>query len=498
MKLKIEQEKAWAGTESSLKAALDASEAASARMAAGEYPEDQNEDKPRLLEVSDEGVAVVQIKGPLNNDQGFWNEIFGMTGYPEIRDALIHAANDQSVKSIMLDIDSGGGAVSGVADTAQLIRMINDKVKPVVAFTDGMMASAAYWLGAAAGKVHAGKTAVVGSIGVLSTHKEYSQALKDRGVGVTVVRAGKYKALANSVEKLTDEGKQQIQQVVDAAYTVFVEHVASMRGQTFDYTDQHMAQGREFVGEAAVNAGLVDSISTFDAVFGQLKENAIDSSKSFMENRVKPNSPFVGESGVQLSGEHDMKKALTAQDIAAIAAGAPVAAPAAADTATPAVDATALAEAQATVTVEEGAEEPAPAASATAENPDNSASAVQLLTAQLKEKDESLIQAHVTISQMRAELDKMSATHGPLVKIAASAVNNLRVAMNGTALNMEAADPAQLLAEHASLTEQFTQKFKVGGVAAVSADQPLKTGAVASDALTQARLAAVRPTRKGA
>ena len=215
-----------------------------------------------------------------------------------------------------------------------------------------------------------------------------------------------------------------------------------------------------------------------------------------MDNRNKPNSQLVGESGVQLSEEDDMKKSLTAQDIAAIAAGA-----AASQEAALAITETAAEsiEQVADQTSEQVADATdAEAMSEGVKNTDNSAAAVQLLTAQLKEKDESLIQAHVTISQMRAELDKTKATHGPLVKIAASAVNNLRVAMNCGALDMEAADPAQLLAEHASLSEQFVQKFKVGGVAAVNADQSLKIGTVGSDALTQARLAAVRPTRKGA
>ena len=70
----------------------------------------------------------------------------------------------------------------------KLIRLVNDKVKPVTAFTDGAMFSAAYYLGSSASEVTPAITRV-GSIGVIATHMEQSQFLKDMGIGVTVIRA---------------------------------------------------------------------------------------------------------------------------------------------------------------------------------------------------------------------------------------------------------------------------------------------------------------------
>ena len=149
---RVTEEKVWAGTEASLHAALDAEEARATRMAAGERMGDRDRETSRLLAIDDAGVATISIKGSLTNDgDSDWNEWMGMTGYPEIRDAMISAATDTSVQHIILDIDSGGGAVSGVDDTAKLIRLVHDNVKPVTAFTDGSMYSAAYWLGPPAG-----------------------------------------------------------------------------------------------------------------------------------------------------------------------------------------------------------------------------------------------------------------------------------------------------------------------------------------------------------
>lgn len=476
MAMKIQEERVWAGTETSLKTALEADEAIAKQLAAGQYEQDgEEEERPRLLEIQN-GIAVISIKGSLNNDSGFWNEVYGMTGYPEIRDALIAAVNDPEVKQILLDIDSGGGAVSGVSDTGNLIRMINDHVKPVTTFTDGTMASAAYWLGCSAGEVYSGRTAVVGSIGVISTHKEYSKMYADAGIGITVVRAGQYKALANSVEPLSPEGKKQIQQVVDAAYQVFVEHVAEMRGYAYTYADETMAQGQEFVGEAAVKCGLVNSLSTFDEVIGALQAKVIDASNNFMDNRGKPKMPMMGHGGTQLSGEQDMsKQALTAQAIAAIASGAT-----AATASTPTIDVPngdgitnvqPVEGAAPVVTAPVENQEPVAAntESAVQTNIDISAATVQLLKEQLAAKDDALLKANVQSSKLEEALAAATASQAPLMAIVCKATANIQVALGGSALDMSAMTPEALVAEHARLEGQFVTKFKAGGVAAVSA-----------------------------
>ena len=181
----------WAGTEASLDAFLKAQEK-SLDLKASDYDDDdddEDESIPHLLEVHG-NVGVVSIKGPLTNSDSFWNRLFGITSYNDIRAAIIAAASDTEVNAILLDIDSGGGAVNGVMDTASLIRMVNDKVKPVVSFSDGTMASAAYWLGMSAGEVNVSRTAVAGSIGVITTHMEKSKMLKDEGTRSLLARVG--------------------------------------------------------------------------------------------------------------------------------------------------------------------------------------------------------------------------------------------------------------------------------------------------------------------
>ncbi len=491
---RVTEEKVWAGTEASLHAALDAEEARATRMAAGDRISDKDRETPRLLSVDADGVATISVKGPLTNDgDAIWNEWMGMTGYPEIRDAMISAATDTSVQHIILDIDSGGGAVSGVDDTAKLIRLVHDNVKPVTAFTDGSMYSAAYWLGSSAGEVYASKAAGMGSIGVIATHMERSEMLKEAGIGVTVVRAGKYKALANGVEKLSEEGKAQIQAGVDAAYKIFVGHVAEMRGKSYEFADSVMAQGREFYGQAGADAGLVDGIKSFDQVMSDVKRNLVDPS---IKTAYTPGKQTSGLRVEKDNGENGMgmkvRKALSEQDIAALAAGATLEADQAPGTGTQAeTDVAAQVEdVEVSAQVETSDEASAEGTGVgQAAEVDASAGALKFVADQLKAAQDELVASKIEASKLKDKLEMLEAVVEPLKDIAAKATNNMRVALGGSLIDMSASSPAQILAEHVAVSASFASKFKVGGVSATNVEEQVKKPAVGASHMARVNAA---------
>ncbi len=442
----------WAGSEHSLAVAVEAHN----RIMAGPVSADDDEDDDAYLLSVQGGIGVVSVRGPLTNRDSFWNRYFGVTSYADIRRALVAAASRSDIQGILLDIDSGGGAVSGVADTSDLIKAIDKDVKPVWAFADGTMASAAYWIGSSARKVFSSKTSLVGSIGVIVTHMEYSKALKEAGVGVTVMRAGEYKALVNSVEPLSDTAARQMQDQLNAAYGIFIEHVADARGTTVNLADQRMGQGREFFGEQAHAAGLVDGISTFDSVLGEFQKQTLDSRQGTLSNYGK------------YSVGHEMKQALTPQTIAAIAAGAAVqaAAPAAtADPVTPAADTPAgtVASTETPATATAATEAPAPSGSANGD-------LVTYLQSQLTAAQEANVNLRVELSAAQASVQSMKASHEELVKIAGASVSNMKVALGHAAIDPLKMSVEALLAEHAATAETFQSRFKAGGVAAVSSE----------------------------
>ena len=439
----------WAGTEHSLALAMEAHD----RMMAGAFSDDEEDDDDEVpFNYSVQGdVGIIAIKGSLTNRDVWYNRYLGVTSYADIRKALMYAASSD-VKAIVLDIDSGGGAVSGVADAGNLIKLVDQSVKPVYAFTDGAMCSAAYWLGCSAREVYSSNVSTVGSIGVIATHMEYSKALKDAGVGVTVVRAGEFKALANSVEPLSDKAKTQLQNQLNAAYGVFLEHVADCRKTTVNLCDANMAQGREFFGKEALAAGLVDGIETFDSMMNRVVSKLLDN-----ENHSYNNSGNY-QRGIDMT-----KKALTETDIAALAAGVDL--DAAADPAVEGDESTTEAASTETEAVATTAE-----VTATEEKKhDKQASVVSFLQAQVKEKDTEILNLSIEVKGFKDKVASIEATHNGLTDVVRKAVAGMKVRMGASNVDLSALSAQELLADYAATSEAFLKTFKAGGVAAVDA-----------------------------
>ena len=441
----------WAGTEHSLALAMEAHD----RMMAGAFSDDEEDDDddevPFNYSVQGD-VGIIAIKGSLTNRDAWYNRYLGITSYADIRNALMYAAQDSGVKAIVLDIDSGGGAVSGVADAGNLIKLVDQSVKPVYAFTDGAMCSAAYWLGCSAREVYSSNVSTVGSIGVIATHMEYSKALKDAGVGVTVVRAGEFKALANSVEPLSDKAKTQLQNQLNAAYGVFLDHVADCRKTTVNLCDANMAQGREFFGKEALAAGLVDGIETFDSMMSKVEMKLLDIEKHSNNNLGNY------QRGIDMG-----KKALTETDIAALAAGVDL--DAAADPVVEGNESTT----EAASTEAEAVETTAEVTETEEKKHDNQASVVSFLQAQVKEKDTEILNLSIEVKGFKDKVASIEATHNGLTDVVRKAVAGMKVRMGASNVDLSALSAQELLADYAATSEAFLKTFKAGGVAAVDA-----------------------------
>jgi signal peptide peptidase SppA len=219
------------------------------------------------------GVAVLSIEGVMAPKANLFMRISGGASTQMIADQVGAAAADNGVRSILLVIDSPGGSVLGTPELGQAIREAAAST-PVVARCDGVMASAAYWAGSAANAVYiTGPTVMAGNIGVVGTHTDTSVADARSGIKKTEITAGKYKRIASSLEPLTPEGRASMQEQVDYLYSIFVDVVAENRGVDVQTVLDHMADGRVFIGQQAIDAGLVDGVSTLDALIGQMASN---------------------------------------------------------------------------------------------------------------------------------------------------------------------------------------------------------------------------------
>ena len=217
-----------------------------------------------------DNVAVITAHGVVAKRANMFMQISGGVSTEILADQIQAALDNPSVKALILDIDSPGGTVDGTFELADgLFNSRGDK--PIVALANGLMASAAYAFGAATDAIYmTGPTTHVGSIGVVAAHTDYSRYEEKLGIKTTEIYAGKYKRIASQHEPLTADGKESIQASVDYLYSIFVERVATFRGVPVSTVLDGMADGKIFIGQQAIDAGLVDGISTLSDLIAEL------------------------------------------------------------------------------------------------------------------------------------------------------------------------------------------------------------------------------------
>lgn len=223
---------------------------------------DDDEEKAPPYEVID-GVAIISVRGVLSRRMNLFTYFSGGTSTEYLLRDFRAAFADPAVEAVLLSVDSPGGAVGGITLITNEIYNARGQ-KPIVAYAADMMASAAYWIGSSADLIVAEDTSVLGSIGVITMHTDRSQADAKAGIKRTYLTAGKYKAIANDAEPLTQDARASIQEELDYYYTLFVDAVARNRGVSADEVLANMADGRTFIGTQALSAGLIDSIGTID------------------------------------------------------------------------------------------------------------------------------------------------------------------------------------------------------------------------------------------
>lgn len=224
----------------------------------------------QVYEIRQGGVAVLALDGVMAPKANLFMRISGGISTQMAGKQLESAIADPRVTAVVQAIDSPGGSTFGTPEYAAIVRELA-AIKPIVTVSEAQLCSAAYWAGAAANAVYiSGPTVQVGSVGVVATHNYNPQS---SGSTATEITAGKYKCITSSAGPLSSEGLAYLQSQVDHLYSVFVDSVAANRGTSSDAVLEHMADGRVFIGQQAIDRGLVDGYATVDAMVEQMATN---------------------------------------------------------------------------------------------------------------------------------------------------------------------------------------------------------------------------------
>ena len=242
-------------------------------------------------------VGVIPIIGTIYHRRASMEESSGGTSTPDVTAALRSLVANQEVGTILLDIDSPGGTVTGVPELADAIFAAREQ-KRIVALCDALAASAGYWLAAQAHEIICVPSGMVGSIGVFTAHEDLSKRAELLGVKVTLISAGKFKTEGNPFEPLSDETKAMLQARVDDAYELFVKAVARGRGVKASEVRNGFGEGRVLTTDDAKAAGMIDRIATRDDAIarvmgarrsagGGARTRAEDEPASFDDDRAR-------------------------------------------------------------------------------------------------------------------------------------------------------------------------------------------------------------------
>lgn len=237
-------------------------------------------------------IAVIPLHGVVQQRGDWLSELFGDTSLDSFGMMFDAAVSDPKVKSILLHIDSPGGSVYGVPETAAKVYAARGS-KPIIALASSMAASAAYFIASAADRLYVTPSGEVGSIGVYSLHMDYSESLNQDGIKVTITKAGKYKAEGSPYEPLSKEAAAYEQQQVDSIYTDFVDAVAKHRGTTAGKVKADFGQGRTVQAREAVQLGMADKVATFEQVVSRMANN-----------RIKTDGPAASDDWSEFTGRN--------------------------------------------------------------------------------------------------------------------------------------------------------------------------------------------------
>ncbi len=209
--------------------------------------------------VAKENVAVVMAVGTILHGSHSPGTIGGDSTAALLRRAL----KDDSVKSVVLRVDSPGGSVFASEVIAHEVLSLRAAGKPVVASMSSVAASGGYWISVVADKIIASKATITGSIGVLVMLPTYERTLRAAGIASDGVGTTPWSGQLRPDRSMSDDAKQLFQLIVNDTYDDFISSVADRRDMEKQAVDL-IGQGQVWTGVDALENGLIDEIGTFE------------------------------------------------------------------------------------------------------------------------------------------------------------------------------------------------------------------------------------------
>ena len=521
--INLENLQAWLGTQSSLDTILQTRNSLQKSLEAGvvKFAElriqgtelllaqpgaDKGYEGHYMINSYGNGLATISVSGALISSHLPLRAYgYNVTTYEEIQRAAMTLYKDPEIDKIVMLYNTPGGGFSGLTKTGRMLNRIGAE-KQLYSFSEGMMASAGYWLGATGRKVVVEKMAEIGSIGVYNMLISYADMLKKDGVEARVIRAGEFKALGHPYEPMSDKAIELAQERVDEIYSEFLDHASQARGAPKEAFRKKAAEGRVFSGAAAVKVGLADEIMIFDDFMAGLLQSGgkVKSKSSKLSANPKQANlwsfemnifELLAQAGISLSDEQ--KDALSSgAELSAI--GLSEKDLKTAEEAIAAEEAKEKEKLKADDPAKDPAAPPAPAAQAPAAQADATITALTdkllSLTSQVAEANTKLASVTAELSAAKKSAEENAVLVNLLKPIVIDRTKAMCTAMRKTAAGLEAMSVADLAKLFGDTKAEFEKAFPVGRKSEGSNTTPTPGRQLHHDPVyDKAALAAVQP-----
>lgn len=216
-------------------------------------------------------IAIVPIQGEISiaGSSGFVIPSDGASSTSIVKN-LEQAEKDNSVKAIILEINSPGGTVVASEEIANKVKSID---KPVIAWIREIGTSGAYWIASSSDRIIADPLSITGSIGVIGSYLEFSKLLEKYGIRYESLATGRYKDLASPFKELTQEERILLQDKLNIIHNAFVDEIATNRNLPREQAAS-LATGIFYIGKEAKQLGLVDELGDKQLAIDRAKQLA--------------------------------------------------------------------------------------------------------------------------------------------------------------------------------------------------------------------------------
>lgn len=222
-----------------------------------------------------EKIAVLEVNGIIQDTGEDVTSLFESVGYQHQKflQMIEKAGEDNTVKGILLRVNSPGGGVVESAEIHKKLTEVKEKYnKPIYVSMGSIAASGGYYISMAANKIYATPDTLTGSLGVIIQGFNFSELAEKYGVKIETIKSGPYKDIMSSTREMTEEERKIMQTLVDNAYEGFVDVIANGRNLS-EVEVRKLADGRIYDGRQAKELNLVDDLAYFDDVIEQMKKD---------------------------------------------------------------------------------------------------------------------------------------------------------------------------------------------------------------------------------